>query len=355
MVCCPNANKPGICEHAAAQIKDFQVRRGRKHAKGTKRRSVNTLNWDDIPSKQRVVLLQRHHSGSVVTTNGGSIASSITGATMTCASGNCASHITLHQDVVVLVGTSLNPPIPIAIHSPMAHITFQTGTSNEEKDCPNLRCVFDTGAALSTANFHFMEAAVCQNPHILKRVYMPADYASIVLSGILTSSNDEPITNGTSSWVQNSPPLPYQGQKQDILLVATGPDVAVNHILGLPFIKAMGMIGNFVDNVCQAKHLLCNLFPIDFKCATKSIPVFMYATAPCNVHDTQDPLQVLATLRKLILSKSNVNISADMASISAKKKTRFCNCWVSPVSSASSVSSDANDYQHQVLGDLGYL
>ena len=36
VVTCPNANKPGISEHAAAQIKDFQARRGRKHAKGTK-------------------------------------------------------------------------------------------------------------------------------------------------------------------------------------------------------------------------------------------------------------------------------------------------------------------------------
>jgi hypothetical protein len=73
----------------------------------------------------------------------------------------------------------------------MAHITLETGTADEEKDCPNLRCVFDTGAALSTANFHFMEAVVRQFPHILKRIYMPAEYAAIILSGIVTSSNDE--------------------------------------------------------------------------------------------------------------------------------------------------------------------
>ena len=43
------------------------------------------------------------------------------------------------------------------------------------------------------------------------------------------------------------------------------------------------MISNFVDNVCQAKHLLCDLFPINFKSAMKSIPVFTAASAPCNV------------------------------------------------------------------------
>ena len=152
------------------------------------------LNWEDIPTERCVVLLQQHHAGSVVTTDGGSIASSITGATTTQSPGKRISHVTLHQDVIVLVGLSSLSPIPVAIHSPMAHITLQTGTAHEEKDCPNLRCVFKTGAALSTANFHFMEAVVHQFPHILKQIYMPAEYAAIVLSGIVTSSNDKPIT-----------------------------------------------------------------------------------------------------------------------------------------------------------------
>jgi hypothetical protein len=57
-------------------------------------------------------------------------------------------------------------------------------------------------------------------------------------------------------------------------MVAAGPDVAVNIALGLPFIKAMGMVADFVDNVCEAKNSLCEPFPIDFRRATKSIPVF---------------------------------------------------------------------------------
>jgi len=52
-----------------------------------------------------------------------------------------------------------------------------------------------------------------------------------------------------------------------------GPDIAVNLILGLCFIKAMGMIADFINNVCQAKHLLCGPFPINYWCATKSILV----------------------------------------------------------------------------------
>jgi hypothetical protein len=361
VIICPNADKPGIREHASAQIKEFQERKGHKHARGSKRRNVNTLNWEDIPTKRRAVLLQQHHTGSVVTTDGGSVASSITGATTTRSPSKRVSHVTLHQDVVVLAGSSSLPLIPVAIHSPMAHITLQTGTAHEEKDCPNLRCVFDTGAALSTANFHFMEAVVRQYPHILKQIYMPAEYATIVLSRIVTTSNAEPITTELPVGFEIHLPYPTKNGSETSLLVAAGPDVAVNLILGLPFIKATGMIGDFVDNVCQAKHLVCGPFPIDFKRATKSIPVFTAAPAPCNVRDTRDSLHVLASLAlqwKLFPpARSDTHSSSDRATSAISRTTRFSltNRWIPPVSSDFSASSDTNDYHHQVLGDLGYL
>ena len=144
-----------------------------------------------------------------------------------------------------------------------------------------------------------MEAVVCQFPHILKQIYMPAEYAAIVLSGIVTSSNDEPITTELPVGLEIHLPYLTKDGSETSLLVAASLDVAVDLILGLPFIKATGMIGDFVDNVCQAKHLLCNPFPIDFKRTTKSIPVFTAAPAPCNVRNTWDHLHVLAALGKL--------------------------------------------------------
>ncbi len=239
VVVCPNANKPGIREQAAVKIKEFCERRGRKHSKMSKHKNLNTVNWDDIPSERQAVLLQQHRAGSIVTTDGGSVGSSITGATSP-ASMSTTRHgsITLHQGVNVLSTNSTKPPIPIAIHSPMAHISLHTGTSVEEKDCPNLRCVVDTGAALSTANFHYMEAIIRQYPHILKRVYLPEDYAAILLSGIVTSSDDSPITTELPVGFEIHLDYLTKDGSETSLLVAAGPDVAVNIILGLPFIKA---------------------------------------------------------------------------------------------------------------------
>jgi hypothetical protein len=55
-------------------------------------------------------------------------------------------------------------------------------------------------------------------------------------------------------------------------VIATGPQVSVNTVLGLPLITATGMIIDTVDNVVEAKHLDCPPFPIDFCHTTKNIP-----------------------------------------------------------------------------------
>ncbi len=55
-------------------------------------------------------------------------------------------------------------------------------------------------------------------------------------------------------------------------VVATGPQVSVKTVLGLPLIKATGMIINFIEEVVEAKHLDCPPFPINFCCATETIP-----------------------------------------------------------------------------------
>ena len=146
----------------------------------------------------------------------------------------------------------------------MPHLTLQTGTRNKEKDCPELHCMLDTITSLSTAIFHYMEAVVRQSPQILKASYLLEDYAAIILSGIVTSSVAVPITIELLVGFEIHLPYVTKDRNDTSLLVAAGPDVAVNLILGLPFNKATGMIVDFIDNVCDAKHLICNPFPIDF-------------------------------------------------------------------------------------------
>ncbi len=157
IVICPHANEPGIKEKAELNIKKIQNGKKKNARTNKKHHNLNTVNWEDIPEKRREVLLgqQRAQLGTPDTSS----VSTISGATP---NGSVIRHsnITLLQDVVVLSTQSSKPQIPIAIHSPMPHLSLQTGTAKDERDCPALCCMLDTGESLSTANFHYMEAVV---------------------------------------------------------------------------------------------------------------------------------------------------------------------------------------------------
>jgi hypothetical protein len=192
----PNATKPGIQECATLQISQFQTRKKKQAREYKKKKIIKTLYWEDLPAKsQERILLQQQLVSLVVTQDNQNVSSSITGATGINCLGTKYGSVTLHQDVVIILSSdTTKPPIPIVIHSPMAHVTLQTGLFNEERDCLALKCVFDFGAALSTANFHFMEAVIRQYPHILKKIYLPNNYAAIILSGIVNTLDSTPIT-----------------------------------------------------------------------------------------------------------------------------------------------------------------
>jgi hypothetical protein len=56
-------------------------------------------------------------------------------------------------------------------------------------------------------------------------------------------------------------------------MIAMGPTISVNAIIGLPFMKATGMILDLVDKVVDCKYLDCPPFPVDFCRTSNHIPV----------------------------------------------------------------------------------
>jgi hypothetical protein len=201
--------------------------------------------------------------------------------------------------------------------------------------------------------------------------HSPNNYAAIILSRIVSSPTEGPLTTELS--VGFELPLPYHTKDGSTtsLLVAAGLDVALNVVLGLPFIKAMGMIAGFVDNVCKAKHLCYLPFPIDFKCSTKLIPAFSDSGACTFASATgRRVIHILGMLNSFFSCKEeghNVHIvkpsSTDIVPFQSKRPTNnseddnhtkiiwFGNQWTPPSTSASAI----DDYNRRVLGDLGYL
>jgi hypothetical protein len=181
--------------------------------------------------------------------------------------------IILVADVLVLAaGLPLKHAMPILIQSNLPHITLQFGTN---LDCPNcllICCAVDSCAALMTGNFHFFGSVAKRFPHCVAKIYTPEDYAPIVLSGIM-QSNKELVTTELEVGILFHLPYKTREGNSASLMVATGPNVSINTIIGLPFMKATGVILDVVDEVVDCKYLDCPLFPVDFHRTSNHVPV----------------------------------------------------------------------------------
>ncbi len=94
--------------------------------------------------------------------------------------------------------------------------------------------------------------------------------------------------------------LPYQTREgyASSLMVATGPNVSVNTILGLPFMEATGMILDLVDKVVDCRYLDCPPFPVDFSRTSNHLPVLDYpSNAPAN--HTPSHLQIIKEVENI--------------------------------------------------------
>ena len=83
------------------------------------------------------------------------------------------------------------------IQAAFPHITLQLGSVLGCSNCPAIRCVIDTAAALSTGNLHFFAAIAKAYPHTVAAVHRETDYAPITLSGIVQQGGESVSTDLT--------------------------------------------------------------------------------------------------------------------------------------------------------------
>jgi hypothetical protein len=68
------------------------------------------------------------------------------------------------------------------------------------------------------------------------------------------------------------------------------------------------MIADFINNICEAKCLICNPFPIDFCCTTKSIPACGDRNAASHSIEFEEVFKALGSI-KAYLAHSLGNFS----------------------------------------------
>jgi hypothetical protein len=145
-------------------------------------------------------------------------------------------------------------------------------------------------------NFHFFASVAKRYPHCVSKIYTPEDYAPIVLSGIVSSDAASVTTELEVGFLFH---LPYRTREGDTtsLMVATGPNVSVNTIIGLPFMKATGMIMDLVDEVVECKYLDCPPFPVDFRWTSNHVPVMDDGGTP--IHHASTYIQLIDEIKNL--------------------------------------------------------
>ena len=378
VVICPNRDNPGVREHAAKQIEKMRKNRKKRHTQNLKRKNLSTANLSDFDEegqnriREQVLLTEGDHSSisSTVSTSRSPTNQQGRGGP---GRGRGGGVIFVADVVVLAAGSPLKRSMPISIQSNLPHILLQFGTDLDSPNCPSIRCAVDSCAALTTGNFHFFASVAKRYPHCVSKIFTPEDYAPIILSGIVSSDAASITTELEVGFLFH---LPYRTREGDTasLMVATGPNVSVNTIIGLPFMKATGMIMDLVDEVVECKYLDCPPFPVDFRRTSNHVPVMDDGGTPIHHASSLQLINEIENLERFYDAKvmaacsgtikqdqsvhfgtksaartagiDNVSVATD-ASPNATILTR----WVPPCH----LPEDSDDYPSSALGGDGPL
>ena len=284
VIVCPRKGDPLVIQAAEKRFVEYKAKfkkgdKGKEGGKGKGKRSVEFKDLDEASQKKiRETVLAMAASDTSSTTS--TVSSISTRSPAVDAAGPRVFMLSLPVPVF-----NITPPsrrtLPVPVHTAFPHITLQLGSSLGDSGCPAIRCVVDTAAALTTGNLHFFAALAKAYPHTVASVHSPKDYSPITLSGIVQQGGSSVTTDLTVGFQFHLPYLTREGTPTS-LVVATGPDVTVNAILGLPFITQTRMIIDTADQVAEMRAFDTPPFPIDFRRAMCAIPVIDESTAAAN-------------------------------------------------------------------------
>jgi len=319
IIICLNRDNPGVRENAKRNADRMKANRQKRHRQNTKRKNLGTANYSDFDSagqeciREQVLLSLKH--GHCEISDSTSVASSITNPSSVLPTANAGrgrgaggqvssgSRIFIVDVPVLAAGPALKPMMPIAIHSNLPHIVMQFGTTLDCPNSPSVRCAVDSCTALSTGNFHYFASLATRFPHCLAKVFAPQDYTPIVLSGVVQSHQHEAVTTDLEVGFQFHLPYNTTAGEDALLLIATGPHVSVNTILGLPFMQGTVMILDLVDNLAGCKYLDCPAFPIDFQRTSNHVPVRDKPSTPVQFAKSTTIIQEIIHLERYYEAK----------------------------------------------------
>jgi hypothetical protein len=147
------------------------------------------------------------------------------------------------------------------------------------------------------------------------------------------------------------PYLMHDGQATSIL-IATGPHVTVNTIVGLPFIQATRMIINLSNNVADMRALNASPFPLEYRRAVVHVPIVDEAGTALTHLSTahQDLIKEIKALEQQFAASSFV---ANVPNDNAIKRVSFGSRAVGQPMSSTMGNPVSAIFQDSLLGKHG--
>jgi hypothetical protein len=310
---CPNAADPKICKNAKATI-DRIRKKYKKDNLNHEKKNLTTANFADYDNKSKKQIHdQALQSIAVSSGNGTSVNSSIigtgnaffSGLGQGCGRGRGSAVFMYNLSVLTTQTSPICPILPVSNQSLLLPISLQLRTTSDKPNAPMIRCMVDTGAALKTGNCSFYPAIAKRYLHCVAKVFLPKNYSPIILLGVI-NDDVQAITTDLSVVFQFHVPYLTRDESMTSIIIATSPQVSMNAIIGLPFIKATGMIINTVDYIVEAKHLVCKPFRIEFCRTTKYVPAISDDRAAICYIKFEEIQSIIATTYEYIATVAQV-------------------------------------------------
>eukprot|EP00970_Alexandrium_tamarense_P000872 scaffold103_cov193-Alexandrium_tamarense.AAC.3 len=261
-ILCPHAHKPEVSQRAERMKNDFIIRWKACQSKYVKRSNVK---FTDLTDSEKAVA-RAHFSAETPELASGS--TGVSSLSVSSPPGAAPLSYTLALQVFHATLSHL-PQLPVAISPTLPHILIQTGLLSDPVDiCPQLRALYNSGASMSTANAVYLMPIIKANPHIVEYIYFTKDdkHSPIIVGGIVM--NDNPI-KAMQTWAELNAVvclrLWYKTRAEHRQLnhsIAIGKSVAVNLILGQPFIKGLQCILDSHSNTVNAQFIKNGVFKV---------------------------------------------------------------------------------------------
>ncbi|KAL3782340.1 hypothetical protein HJC23_012747 [Cyclotella cryptica] len=176
------------------------------------------------------------------------------------------------------------PILPVQIDGQLPRITLVLGTMDSAlKNCPMIRCLFDTGACLSSGYAGFWLPILRAHPECIADLFTSdnGDYTPIILGGVVTRNDGDMSRHTTQLNVVVRLKLRYETTTHQPIThtIAIGSHVSVNTIFGKTFMKSLHCHYDATSSVVEAKLLLnvapfpvMDMFPQHYDCTDKVSP-----------------------------------------------------------------------------------